>query len=111
MMPVFTTLSNSRQYREVLNTGRRARRDGIVVTCVPTGRGESRVGLVANVGRGRAVARNRARRRLREAVAAIGPRGGFDIVVAAGPEAESMDFQQMVENLREALLEAGGRCS
>ena len=106
-MPVFTTLSNSRQYREVLNTGRRARRNGIVVTCAPNERGGSRVGLVAKVGRGRAVARNRARRRLREAVAAVGPREGYDIVIAVGPEAEGMDFQHLVRNVREALQEAG----
>jgi ribonuclease P protein component len=111
VMPVFTTLSNSRQYREVLNTGRRARRDGVVVTCAPNDRGGSRVGLVAKAGKGRAVARNRARRRLREAVGAVAPRGGFDIVIAAGPEAEGMDFQQLVRNVREALQEAGVRCA
>jgi ribonuclease P protein component len=69
------------------------------------------VGLVAKVGRGRAVARNRARRRLREAVGAVAPRGGFDIVIAAGPEAESMDFHELVKNVRDALLEAGVGCA
>lgn len=111
-MPVYKSLSNSRQYREVLSTGRRARRDGVVVTCAPNGRKDvSRVGLVAKVGRGRAVARNRARRRLRAAVGAARPDGGFDIVVAAGPEAERMDFQELVHRLREALVEAGVGCT
>lgn len=111
MMPVFTTLSNSRQYREVLNTGRRARRDGVVVTCAPNDCGGPRIGLVAKVGKGRAVARNRGRRRVREAVGAVAPRGGFDIVIAAGPEADSMDFQQLVRSVREALREAGIECA
>jgi RNase P protein component len=48
---------------------------------------------------------------VREAVGAVAPRGGFDIVIAAGPEADSMDFQQLVRSVREALREAGIECA
>jgi ribonuclease P protein component len=110
-MPVFRSLSNSRQYREVLRTGRRARKDGVTVACARSVRGEAlRVGLVAKVGRGGAVARNRARRRLREAVAAAAPSGGFDVVVGADAEAAEMEFQELVSQVKEALVAVGVPC-
>jgi ribonuclease P protein component len=110
-MPVYRSLSNSRQFRKVLNTGTRARRDGVVVACAPAGHGgPPRIGLVAKVDRGRAVARNRARRRLREAVASVTPDGGFDIVITAGPEAHELEFQKLVRMVREAMQEVGVTC-
>jgi ribonuclease P protein component len=110
-MPVYRSLSNSRQFRRVLSTGKRARRNGVVVACAPAHNGDTpRIGLVAKVGRGRAVARNRVRRRLRAAVTSATPGGPFDIVVTAGPEARELEFQKLVRMVKEAMQEVGVRC-
>jgi ribonuclease P protein component len=81
-----------------------------MVTAVRGEEGGVRVGLVANLGRGRAVARNRVRRRLREALRAAEAEGGYDIVVRGGPETAEVEFQQLVSHMRDALIEAGVRC-
>jgi ribonuclease P protein component len=111
-MPVYRSLTNSSQFRKVLSTGRRARRNGVVIVCTRNGReGAPRIGLVAKASRGRAVGRNRARRRLRAAVTSAAPGGSFDIVITAGTEVEELEFQELVEMLREAMHEVGVTCA
>jgi ribonuclease P protein component len=94
-----------------MSRGKRARRDGVTVVAAPSEALQGpRVGLVANVNRGGAVARNRARRRLREAIRAAHPRLRSDIVVSGGPETIDMEFQELVTHVTEALTEAGVEC-
>jgi ribonuclease P protein component len=65
-----------------------------------------RVGFTATKKLGNAVVRNRARRRLREAVRASFPAhaaGGHDYVVIARPGALTQDFPRLVEDLKQAL--------
>lgn len=61
-------------------------------------------------GLGGAVQRNRAKRRVREAVRSVRGeiRDGADVVVVATPAALKANFQEMVDSLRRVLLEAGG---
>lgn len=56
--------------------------------------------------RGTAVARNRARRRLKEAVRLIGPEAaqpGFDYVIIGRPLALTRNFAQLLDDLRSAF--------
>lgn len=110
-MPVYRSLTNSKEYRRVMSVGRRARRDGVTAAAVRGESGEAvRVGLVVRVGDGGAVARNRARRRLRAAIRAAGPPAGWDIVVGGGPETLDAEFQELVMHVRGALIDTGVEC-
>ena len=68
------------------------------------------IGFTASRRVGRAVERNRARRRLREAVRRVLPEGparpGFDYVVVARPEALSRPFALLLDELRMAFARA-----
>jgi ribonuclease P protein component len=74
----------------------------------PATDGEEVVGLGFTVSRrvGKAVARNRARRRLREAARAVFPgpaHPGFNYVIVARPAVLSCPFDRLMLDLREAL--------
>jgi ribonuclease P protein component len=58
---------------------------------------------------GGAVARNRARRLMREAWRAVAPglQGGFDIVLVAQPDIEGARMQEVLADVRAALMRAG----
>jgi ribonuclease P protein component len=51
------------------------------------------------------VVRNRIKRRIRAAARAAELPGGWDVVVRAEPEAASIDFQKLVDALRNGLPE------
>jgi ribonuclease P protein component len=70
----------------------------------------ARIGVTAVRGLGGAVQRNRAKRRVREAVRRVRPeiKDGADVIVVATPAALKASFQDMVDNLRSALSQAGG---
>ncbi len=86
-------------YRE----GRRQRRGGITVILAPAPPGPARIGFVAGGRVGGAVARNRAKRRLRAATAQVGvPRGVAGIVVAS-PEVNDAPFERLVDWVGDAL--------
>lgn len=59
-----------------------------------------RYGLVAGRRIGTAVSRNRAKRRLRQAVLQAGLSPGFDYVLLAGPSALHLPFATLVESIR-----------
>ena len=66
--------------------------------------GDARLGLAVRTRAAQAaVARNRTRRRLREAFRRLAPTGGWDIVIVAEPEAATRTFQAMTEDLAVAL--------
>lgn len=69
----------------------------------PTAAAPTRLGLAVPRGRGRAVARNRVKRRLRAAAARAIPRRGWDVVIGAHPSLDAMSFQQIVAGLEESI--------
>ncbi len=107
-----------RRRREFLAAarGQRAPREAFVLQCA--GRGEPERAAVAGVGLtvtkriGNAVVRNRARRRLREALRLTLPgpaRGGHDYVVVARPGALTRPFARLREDLAGAIAQVGRR--
>ncbi|CAN5349924.1 hypothetical protein BH20ACT9_BH20ACT9_04070 [soil metagenome] len=68
-----------------------------------------RATVVAGRSLGPAVARNRARRRLRAALVAVEPPPGLDVVVVAGQGARTADFDDLVHELRLLLQRAVAR--
>lgn len=103
------SLARSADFRRVYATGKRARRDGITVWVAPSedDAQPSRLGLAVRAAIGTAVARNRIRRRLREAFRGFAPAPGFDVVMRAEPGLSGKNFQEMRDHLWGALRAAG----
>lgn len=84
-----------------MRDGRRAVERGLTVFARQRDAGEDvRLGCIVR-GHG-AVARNRARRRARAALAAAGPPPGLDVVVRVEGDVEDVSFQEMVETMKKA---------
>jgi ribonuclease P protein component len=76
---------------------------------VAPGSGPARAAVVAGRRVGGAVARNRARRLLREAWRSVGSRArqGCDVVLVARPAIAGARAPQVAEEVREVLIRAG----
>ncbi len=96
-------------FRRVYREGSRRATALLVIHSLPNERGEVRLGLAVSRRAGPAVARNRMRRRVREAVRAYAPRiaGGIDLVVTPRAAAKTAPFAALLEGIGAALA-AGG---
>jgi ribonuclease P protein component len=103
------SIARSRDFRTVIETGRRARRDGLTVWALPASDPAmaSRLGLTVRKSTGNAVTRNRIKRRVRHAFAEALPVEGFDVVARADTQAIGRNYQEMRDDLRRALTAAG----
>jgi ribonuclease P protein component len=101
-------LRPSREVLRVLRQGTALRSKRVVLYVAP-GAGKSRAGWIAGRRVGTAVARNRARRVLREAWGALASevRAGTDVVIVARPEIRGAKAQDVVEEIAEVLSRAG----
>ena len=100
--PKPASLRSSASFRTVLSAGRRRRVGDLVVVRAVGQPGNVRVGLVAGRRIGSAVVRNRAKRRLREAVRMAGLPQGYDFVVIAGATVPDVQFATLVSWISEA---------
>ena len=94
------TLASRRDFDHVWRNGRRARRNGILVSALPTAPDAGRVGLIARA-QG-AVVRNRIKRRLRAALMEC-EAAGMDAVVSGQESVANMPFDELVDALRASL--------
>jgi ribonuclease P protein component len=72
----------------------------------PNGLISTRWGVVTSKRVGKAVQRNRVRRRLREIIRVLPLRAGYDLVVTARPDSVDAKFTELHEVLRRLLAEA-----
>lgn len=93
--------------------GRKQGRPAFLLQAAPRGKGDviPTIGIGITVTRkiGNAVVRNRARRRLRAALAAVMPgpaRAGLDYVLVARPAALTIPFTSLIDDLRSAVAAA-----
>lgn len=104
----FVSLRPSSRFRPVYREGRR-RRVGAVTVIRAEGRtGPPQVGVVAGRGVGGAVRRNRAKRRIREALATVPLQPNTAYVVVAGPDVPDVAFERLTEWLERATAERAG---
>lgn len=101
-------LARAEEFRLVYREGTRHSSRFLVIHVRPTALPTVRLGLAVGRRVGSAVARNRMRRRLREAVVAHrqGIERGVDLVVVARPEAAAATFAELRADLATALRSA-----
>jgi len=110
MLPRQRRLTRERDYRAVYDRGVASRSPAVVCLGLAMDGEPTRVGIVASKKVGDAVRRNRAKRRLREAVRVVWPEvgeSGWHLVVIATPATGTLDFGDLVEALRKCLAQIG----
>jgi ribonuclease P protein component len=103
-------LTSAREFRRILAQGKRASVDGVICFALPGNGGPARVGVTTSRKFGGAVARNKAKRLLREAARRIfsdlAP--GAQVVLMATPGINGKSFQDVAEASRAAAKQATG---
>ena len=102
----YAPLRGRTAFQRVFRTGRRRNSGGVVVIVGSGGSGPARVGVVAGAKKvGGAVQRNRAKRRIREALAGVDLRNGCDYVVIASSSVLTAPMKELERWLRQAIGE------
>lgn len=105
-MPSTEALSGKPHFARVHASGRRCSRDGVTAIVSARAEGPPRLGLSVGRSCGKAVVRNRIRRRLREAFRAYGP-GSADVVLIGRAPLATAPFSQVEKYVRECLEATG----
>jgi ribonuclease P protein component len=102
-------LSSPRDFAALQGGGTVRSHPLIVVRCRRTDLETTRIGLATGRKLGTAVARNRVRRRLREALRATAPsfQAGWDVLIIARPAIVDASYAETIEAVRR-LLQRGG---
>ena len=104
-------LAKARDFAAVYRKGRAFADRLLVLRLIENGLARNRYGFVTGRGIGKAVVRNKVRRRLREAVRSQGPAGSWDMVIIARRPAAEADFHWLRRSLGRLLGKAGVVCS
>ncbi|HYO61826.1 MAG TPA: ribonuclease P protein component [Actinomycetota bacterium] len=105
-MPSIQSLSGKPSFARVHATGRRCSRDGVTAIVATRESGPARLGLAVGKSAGKAVVRNKIRRRLREAVRAYDP-GPADVVLIGRAALATEPFSRVEEYVKTCLESAG----
>lgn len=79
----------------------------LVMRSVPNGLEHNRYGFITSKRLGKAVVRNRVRRRLREGVRTMAVRPGRDVVLSARTAAAEADFHELKQAVANLFARAG----
>lgn len=104
-----STLKNDYEFRRAYGRGKNAVSAGLVVYCLKRKKGGIRVGITTGKKVGNAVARNRARRLIREAIRQCENdiRGNWDIVLVARTRTPYLKMRDVSRELTKALKSMG----
>jgi ribonuclease P protein component len=100
-------LTQRRDFASVYRRGRQYRGDLLVLRVLKTDHSMPRFGFTASAAIGNAVARNRLKRRLREAVRSLEVAPGWDIVVNSRRGAAEASYEQLRGELCDLFARAG----
>jgi ribonuclease P protein component len=105
MLPRERRLSKSREIKSILRNGKKIDGGYLNLYIIP---GEGRVGFITTRGFKNAVMRNRARRKVRGAFESeLFETKNYDVLFVIKPEASSMEFSKIKEDLRRFLGASG----
>jgi ribonuclease P protein component len=99
-------LKKRAQFAAVYRSGRGWGNRFVSVKALPNGLNISRYGFSVSKSLGKAVARNRVRRLLREVVRQKPLRDGWDLVFTPRPSAAAANYQQIDESINQLLTQA-----
>lgn len=100
-------LRKRRDFIAVYREGRYYGHHLVALRVLANGRGLMRFGFVVSKGIGKAVVRNRVRRRLREGVRTLPVAPGWDMMIIARPPAAAADYHRLRDAVAGLLLRAG----
>ena len=103
--PELESLRSPRDFRRVLNEGKRYRSGGLVVVASSEHPGPARYGLVVSKSSGNAVTRNRIKRRLRHCIRSLQLNPGHDYVIIASQQVADVPFTRLQGWLERAMKE------
>lgn len=108
-MDVRVTLKKNYEFRRLYRKGKTVVTPYLVVYSIKTGRGANRVGYTVSTKLGKAVVRNRARRRLREVYRLNSDKliSGVDMVIVARSACVTADFAKIEKAFLHACGELG----
>jgi len=106
-MPAEQRLTKRQQYALVYSQGRSWVNSLVVMKALPNGFTLSRYGFSVSRQIGKAVARNRVKRLLREILRLAPLEPGWDIIFIARSMAANADYKTLRESVRGLLLRAG----
>jgi len=100
-------LRRRKDFDNVFRKGRSWNNELLVLRSLPNDLPHNRYGFITSKRLGKAVVRNRTRRRLREAVRVLPLATSWDVVVSAKTKAAEADFQQLRSAVVDLLTKAG----
>ena len=110
-MSTMTSLNKEADIKKVLSKGKRIKGDGLSAAFIVNGLGVTRIAIPVKKTMGNAVARNRMRRRLKEAVRAaikgLGTRPRTDIVIFPSLTTKNEGFIVLCQKVRAMFASAG----
>lgn len=101
------TLTGKAQFELIYEKGRSWAAREIVIRALPNELGITRYGLTVSRRVGKAVTRNKVKRRLREILRRINFLPGWDIIVIARQPAANVDFATLDKSVADLLVRAG----
>jgi len=100
-------LTKKNQYEAVYHNGNYRAGKELIIRILPNGLDISRYGITVSRHVGKAVVRNKIKRRFREILRKIKLQPGFDIVIVARAPAAKADYSEMKKTTENTLLRAG----
>jgi ribonuclease P protein component len=100
-------LRRRKDFDNVFRKGRAWNNELLVLRSLPNDLPHNRYGFITSKKLGKAVVRNRTKRRLREAVRVLPLASSWDVVVSAKTKAADADFQQLRGAVIELVTKAG----
>jgi len=100
-------LRRRKDFDTVFRTGRAWHNELLVLRSIPNALEHNRYGFITSKRLGKAVVRNRVKRRLRESVRVLPANPGWDVVVSAKGKAAEADFHDLNRAVVQLLGRAG----